>query len=74
MGRFRIRLLVADNTGIIPYNKPKVDRHSNSSIQWTIVSLTFTVENYGIKFLYDQIDKPHADMRFSNITITHFVY
>ena len=38
------------------------------------VNLNFTEENYGSRLIYDQIDTPHADMCFSNITITHFVY
>ena len=43
----------------------------DTSTDWTLVSLNFSVQNYGIKFIYDQIDTPHADMCFSNITITH---
>ena len=27
----------------------------------------------GVKLIYDQIDTPHADMCFSNITISHSV-
>ena len=74
MGRFRIQLLLEDNTWSTRYNIPKNDRYSNTSIDWTLVSLNFTVEKYGIKLIYDQIDTPHADMCFSNITITHSVY
>ena len=74
MGRFIIQLLLEDNTWSTRYNIPKNDRYSNSSTQWTLVNLNFTVENYGIKLIYDQIDTPHADMCFSNITITHSVY
>ena len=74
MGRFRIQLLLADNTWSTRYNIPKNDRYSDSSTDWTLVSLNFTVENYGIKSIYDQIDTAHADMCFSNITITHSVY
>ena len=74
MGRFRIQLLLEDNTWSTRYNIPKNDRYSNSSTQWTLVNLNFTVENYGIKLIYDQIDTAHADMCFSNLTITHFVY
>ena len=74
MGRFRIELLVEDNTWSTRYNIPKNDRYSNSSTQWTLVNLNFTIENYGIRLIYDQIDTPHADMCFSNITITHSVY
>ena len=74
MGRFRIQLLLENNTWSTRYNIPKNDRYSDSSTQWTLINLNFTTENYGIKLIYDQIDTPHADMCFSNITITHSVY
>ena len=74
MGRFRIELLLEDNTWSTRYNIPKNDRYSNSSTQWTLVNLNFTIEKYGTRLIYDQIDTPHADMCFSNITITHSVY
>ena len=73
MGRFRIQLLSEDNTWSTRYNIPKNDRHSNNSTDWTLVSLIFTKENYGIKIFKDQIDTPHVDMCFSNTTITHCV-
>ena len=38
------------------------------------LSLIFTVENYRFKLLFDRIDSAHADICFSKITITHFVY
>ena len=74
MGRFRILLLLEDNTRSTRYNIPKNDPYSDSSTQWTLVNLNFTVENYGNKLVHDQIDTPHADMCYSNITITHSVY
>ena len=74
VGRFRIQLLLEDNTWSTRYNIPKNDRYSNSSTKWTLVNLNFTVENYGIKLIYDQIDTAHADMCFSNITITHSIF
>ena len=74
MGRFRIQLLLEDNTWSTRYNIPKNDQYSDNSTDWTLVNLDFTVENYGIKLIYDQIDTAHADMCFSNITITHSVY
>ena len=73
MGGFRIQLLLEDNTWSTRYNVPKNDRYSNSSTQWTLVNLIFTVENYGILLIYDQMDTPHAEMCFSNITI-HILY
>ena len=47
MGRFRIQLLLEDNTWSTRYNIPRNDRYSDSSTDWTPVSLNFTVENYG---------------------------
>ena len=63
-----------DKTWSTRYNIPKKYRYSDSSTQWTMVYLKFIVENYGVKLIYDQIDKAHADMCFSNITKTHSVY
>ena len=74
MGRFRIQLLLEDNTWSTRYNIPRNDRYSDTSTDWTLLSLYFSVENYGIRFFFDQIDTDHADMSFSNITITHSVY
>ena len=56
------------------YNIPKNDRYSDLSTQWTKLSLNFTIENSVIRLIYDEIDTPHADMCFSNITITHSVH
>ena len=74
MGRFRIELLLEDNTWSTQYTIAKNDRYSDSSIQWTLVNINFTVENYGVKLIYDQIDTPHAVMCFSNTMITHSVF
>ena len=74
MGRFRIQLLLEDNTWSTRYNIPKNYRYSDSSTAWTLVNLNFTVATYGIKLIYDQLDTPHGDMCFSNITITLSVY
>ena len=74
MGGFRIQLLLEDNTWSTRYITPKSDRYSDTSTDWTLVNLNFTVENYGIRIVYDQIDTAHADMCFSIITITHSVY
>ena len=73
MGRFRIQLL-DNNTWSTQYTIPKIDRYSDTSTDWTLLNLDFTVENYGIKLIYDEIDSPHAHMCFSNITITHSIY
>ena len=73
MGRFRVQLLLEDNTWSTRYNTPKNDRYSDSSTDWTLVSLNFTEENYGIILIFDEIDSAHSDMCFSNISITHSV-
>ena len=64
MGRFRIQLLLKDNIWSTRLNIPKNERYSNSSTQWLIVNLKFTVDKYGIKLKYDEIDAPHPDMCF----------
>ena len=74
MGRFRIQLLLEDNTWNTRYNIPNNDRYSDSSTKWTKLCLNFTEDNYGIKLTYDEIDTAHADVCFSNITITYSVY
>ena len=74
MVRFRIHLFLEDNTWSTQYTIARNTQHSDNSIDWTLLNLDFTIENYGIKLVYDQIDEPHADMCFSNITITHSVY
>ena len=73
MGRFRIQLLLVDNTWSTRYNIAKNDRYSDTSTQWTKLYLNFTEENYGIKIIFDEIDSAHSDMCFSNIAITHSV-
>ena len=74
MGCFRIQLLLKDNTWSTRYNIPKNVRYIDTSTEWTLVSLNFTVEIYGLELIYDQIDTAHADMCSGNITITHSVY
>ena len=73
MGRFRIQVLLEDNTWSNQYTIPKNSQYSNTPTDWTLLSLDFTVENHGIKLIYDQIDTAHADMCFSNFIITHSV-
>ena len=73
MGRFRIQISY-NNAWNTQYTKPKKSQFTNSSIDWTLVNINFTGEDYGIKLIYDQIETPHAEMCFSNITIKHSVY
>ena len=42
MGRFRIQLLLTDTTWSKRYKIPKNDRHSDTSTDWTLLSLNFT--------------------------------
>ena len=74
MGCSESKLLLKNDTWSTWYDIPKIDRYSASSNQWMKLSLNYTVENYGIKLIYDEIDSAHADMCFSNITITHSIY
>ena len=70
MGCFRIQLLLEDNTWSTQYTIPENSQY-NISTDWTLLNSDFNQENYGNKLIYDHIDTPHADMCFSNITITH---
>ena len=73
MGRFTIRLLLADKSWSTRYKTPENDRWSNSSTQWKLLKLNYPVEKNGTKLSYDQKDTAHADMCFSNNTTTHSV-
>ena len=74
MGRFRIEILTKDNVWLTKFIIAKNDQFSDASTDWIILNLNINDENYGVKFIYDQIDSAHADMCFSNITITHSPY
>ena len=73
MSRFRIQLFSSDNTWSTRYNIPKIDRYKSRSTDWTLVSLNFTMELYGIRIIFDQIGTIHADICFGNITIKYSV-
>ena len=73
MGRFRIQLKKEDNSRSTIHIIPKNNQFSNGSTQWHFFDLDITQENYGIKFIYDQIPTAHSDLCFSNITLTHSV-
>ena len=74
MGRLRNQLSIEDDTWSIRYNLPKNDRYSDSTTDWTKLISIFTVKNYGIKLIRDQIGTLYGDMCFSNAIITHSVY
>ena len=73
MGRFRFQLLLKDNTWRTRYNITNSARYSNSPTDWTILSQNFTEGNFGIILFYDEIDSAHADICFSNITLTNSI-
>ena len=74
MGRFRIQLLLEDNTWSTIYNINKNSEFSNGSSVWHLFDVDITQDNYGVKFIYDQTPSPHSDMCFSNIILTNSVY
>ena len=74
IGRFRIQLLLEDNTWSTQYTIAKNTHFTDSPTEWNLLNLDFTVKNYGIILILDQIDTAHSDVCFSNITITHSVY
>ena len=73
MGRFKILLLLENNAWTTQFVINENDQYSNNSTEWKLLNLDFTIENYGIKLVYDRIKSAHADMCFSNIMITHSV-
>ena len=74
MGRFRVEILLDNNTWKNKYTIEKNSQFSDSSSEWRLLSLDFTEENYGIRLIYDRIDTAHADMCFSDITIIYSVF
>ena len=74
MGRFRIQLLLENNSWSTQYTINKNTQYSDISTDWSLLNIDFTTQNYGIELVYDQIESAHADMCFSNITITHSVF
>ena len=72
-GGFRIQLLLEDDLWTTQYTIAKNTQYTSSTAEWKLLNLDFTVENYGIKLIFIQIDTTHSDMGFSNIMITHSV-
>ena len=73
-GRFKIQLLLENNTWTTQFVIIENDQYSNNSTDWKLLNLDFTIENYGVKLVYDRIASAHADICFSNISISHSVY
>ena len=74
MPRFRIEILLENVNWENKFTIEKISQFSNSSTEWSYLNLDFTRKNYGIRFLFDRISSPHADMSISNISITHTLF
>ena len=74
MGQFRIQLLLEDNSWSTIYIIPKNNQISSGWTQWHLFDLVITQQNFGIKFMHDQILTTHSDMCFSNIILFQSVY
>ena len=74
MRRCRIQFLLKDNAWGTRYIIPKNDRCSNSSTEWTLLSLNYKLNNFGTELIYEKFDSPVADMCFSDIISTYSVY
>ena len=69
IGSFRFQLLLIDSTWNFPFDLPKNERYIDSPTDWTLVSLNFKLNVYGITLVYDEIDSAHADMCFKSFTV-----
>ena len=74
MPKFRIQILLENGNWEIKFTNEKNSQFSNSSTEWTHLSLDFTQENYGIQLIFDRISSAHAVMSLSNISITHTLF
>ena len=70
IGRFRIHLLLGDNTCSTENYMAKNSFYSSSSTKWSLLNLDFTEQNYGIRLYSDKIDTFHADVFFKNYNNT----
>ena len=73
MGRFRIQLLLDDNTWSTQYTVPENTQFSDSPAEWKKLNIDSIIQNYGVILIFYQIDTVHSDMCFGNITMTHSV-
>ena len=53
MGRFRIQLLLENNSWSTQYTIIKNSQYSDNSTDWTLLNIDFTIKNYGIRLVYD---------------------
>ena len=70
MPRFRVQLLLENNTWNTQYTKAKNSQYTDSHTEWKLLNPDFSVQNDGIKVILDQIETAHCDMCFSKILIT----
>ena len=72
MGKFEISILIANKVWNTIYTLEKNTNFSTLSTDWIILNLNIANQpNYGIKLVYSGINTAHADMCFSDISITH---
>ena len=72
MGKFEISILIANKVWNTIYTLEKNTNFSTLSTDWIILNLNIANQpNYGIKLVYSGINTGHADMCFSDISITH---
>ena len=74
MPRFRIDILLENDTWENIFTIEKNTQFSTESTEWTNLNLDITKEIYGIRMIFDRIDSAHADMGISNIAITHTLF
>ena len=74
MGKFEIQLL-RNGDWETEFTIEKDTNFSELSTDWTLLNLNIVSQpNYGIKIKYSAINTPHADMCFSDISITHTIF
>ena len=72
MGKFEISILIANKVWNTIYTLEKNTNFNTLSTDWIILNLNIANQpNYGIKLVYSGINTAHADMCFSDISITH---
>ena len=74
MPRFRIDILLENDTWVNKYTIEKNTQFSTESTEWTDLNLDITQQNYGLRMIFDRIDSAHADMCISNISITDTLF
>ena len=60
MGRFRIQLLLKDNTWKTTNHIAKNSNYSSSSTEWSLLILDSTEPNYGIRLFYNKTKTAHV--------------